>query len=152
MSRSPYYLPEQYISYMLPPVIESLTCVALGHRILQSVDNLDSKGSMVLAKRLQSHRGKAISLLSAELRKPDTQTSDETMVCILIFLLSEVLLNLLIHFLSLTVLDSTVYFSNMAAAQRWSASANRVERRPERNDHNQTTVPSPISLLPSVGL
>lgn len=117
MSRSPYYLPEQYISYMLPPVIESLTCVALGHRILQSVDNLDSKDSMILAKRLQSHRGKAISLLSAELRNPDTQTSDETLVCILIFLLSEVTLIVLYILLRLNLSDSTVYFSNMAATQ-----------------------------------
>lgn len=114
MSHSPYYLPEQYVSYMLPPVIESLTCVALAHRMLQSVDTLDSSDSIILAKRLQSHRGKAISLLSEELRKLDTQTSDETLVCILIFLLSEVDMLVLCVLLGLTFTDSTIYFSDMA--------------------------------------
>lgn len=74
------------------------------------------------------------------------------MVCILIFLLSEVIFIVLFAILELTLSDSTVYLSNMATAQRWSASANRVERRPERNDHNQTAVPSFVSLFPPVCL
>jgi len=52
---SPFFIPLDYVSYIPPGATESIICVALGHRILQLRDRLDSKSSVVLVKRLQDH-------------------------------------------------------------------------------------------------
>lgn len=95
LSQSPFCVDARSIKYLAPSVIESVISVSLGHRMLQSGDE-----SVELAKRLQSHRGKAIRLLTSELSAYRQETADVTLLSIFIFLLAEVLLAPCLHALA----------------------------------------------------
>ncbi|KAK5995378.1 Phomenoic acid biosynthesis cluster-specific transcriptional regulator-like protein [Cladobotryum mycophilum] len=88
--QSAFFIPLHAAAYMPTAIAESMICIALGHRILQCRDTFNDPNQLVLAKRLQSHRGSAIRALSEDLGRPDCHANDETLVSILTFLFSEI--------------------------------------------------------------
>lgn len=113
------------MAYIRPAVAEMVISTALGHRILQSVQ-LPGAERGTLAIKLQHHRGSAIRMMAEDLARDDMRTSDEILVCVLVFLLAEVseyfplakptLSRLLAKLTSLS--DSAIHFLVMATACR----------------------------------
>jgi hypothetical protein len=84
-TQSPFFFGAESIPYLASSVTQSVVCISLGHRMLQS-----NEQSVQLAKKLQSHRGKAIRHLIDELASYRHETADVTLISLFIFLLAEV--------------------------------------------------------------
>ncbi|KAL2128554.1 hypothetical protein VTI74DRAFT_9026 [Chaetomium olivicolor] len=87
--RSPYFMPRSTAPYLPQAFNESIVCTSLCHRILQSRDAPPSD-QLVLARRLQRHRGEALRALTGDLAKPEGQSSDLTLASVLLLLLVEI--------------------------------------------------------------
>jgi len=86
---SPYWMPH-FTAPLLPrSITESIVCTSLCHRILQSSDAGPS-GQVVLARRLQRHRGDALRALTNDLAQAEHQASDVTLAAVLLLLMVEV--------------------------------------------------------------
>lgn len=70
--------------------IEAMISSSLGHRLLQVGYDMQSKDAVVIARRLQTHRGNAMRLLSELVADPISQQLDPTLAAVVIFLLSDV--------------------------------------------------------------
>lgn len=87
--QNPFFVVPTFAAYIRPAVAEMVVSTALGHRILQGVNRSGSDRG-VLATKLQHHRGAAIRLMAEDLTRDAMQTSNEILVCVLVFLLAEV--------------------------------------------------------------
>ncbi|KAK4096852.1 hypothetical protein N658DRAFT_435215 [Parathielavia hyrcaniae] len=86
---SPYWMPPSTVSLLPRSFTQNIVCTSLSHRILQSSRAAPSH-QVVLARRLQRHRGDALRALATELSKPEHQTSDLTLASIILLLLVEI--------------------------------------------------------------
>lgn len=86
---SPFVVEPIHLPYFPEAMVECLFCISLAHRIMRTSATMPSDKRLILAKRLQDHRGKSIRLLAADLAGEETRTSDATLVTIFTFLLSE---------------------------------------------------------------
>ncbi|KAJ3499398.1 hypothetical protein NLG97_g374 [Lecanicillium saksenae] len=87
---SSYFVPLFAVAYMPPASHETMICTSLGHRLLQMGYNAQSKDAIVVARRLQTHRGNAMRFLSEMIANPSFQYGDQTLGAIVIFLLSDI--------------------------------------------------------------
>lgn len=87
--RNPYWMFEFTVPFLPKAFIQSIISTSLCHRILQSSDAPPSD-QLALARRFQKHRGHALRALTADLARPDHQTSDLTLASVLLLLLLEV--------------------------------------------------------------
>lgn len=87
---NPYRVNCIFIPYLPEAMLESLICTALAHRIMQTSHEIGSERTLILAKKLQHHRGKSIRLLANDIDDMNTHTTDLTLVTIITLLLSEV--------------------------------------------------------------
>ncbi|KAL2256920.1 hypothetical protein VTK26DRAFT_920 [Humicola hyalothermophila] len=87
--KSPYFLPLFAASVLPRSLVHSIVCTALCHRILQSRDAAPSHQT-ALTRKLQRHRGESLRALSADLGRPEQQTSDRTLASVLSLLLVEI--------------------------------------------------------------
>jgi hypothetical protein len=85
---SPYWMPPITASILPRSFTQSIVCTSLCHRILQSSDAAPSD-QIVLARRLQRHRGDALRALTADLAK-EGEPSDVILASVLTLLLVEV--------------------------------------------------------------
>lgn len=88
--KNPYYLDAAYLAYLPQPMLEGLICTTLGHRMMSTAHEAGSSQTMVLAKKMQYHRGRALGLLSEFIADPELCTHEVTLASILSLLLSEV--------------------------------------------------------------
>ncbi|KAK3299867.1 fungal-specific transcription factor domain-containing protein [Chaetomium fimeti] len=86
--RTPYWMPPITASILPRSFTQSIVCTSLCHRILQSSDAAPSD-QVVLARRLQRHRGDALQALTADLGK-QKEPSDVTLASVLTLLLVEI--------------------------------------------------------------
>ncbi|KAK4129714.1 hypothetical protein N657DRAFT_653023 [Parathielavia appendiculata] len=86
---SPYWMPASTAPLLPRSFTQNIVCTSLAHRILQSSLAAPSH-RVVLAQRLQRHRGCALRALTAELSKPEHQTSDLILASIILLLLVEI--------------------------------------------------------------
>lgn len=82
-------MPPITASYLPRSFTQSIVCTSLCHRILQS-RNAAPSDQVVLARRLQRHRGDALRALTADLAKEE-EPSDVTLASVLTLLLVEVI-------------------------------------------------------------
>ena len=85
---TPYWMPPITASFLPRSFTQSIVCTSLCHRILQSSHAAPSD-QVVLARRLQRHRGDALRALTADLAK-EGEPSDVTLASVLTLLLVEV--------------------------------------------------------------
>ncbi|KAH6853258.1 fungal-specific transcription factor domain-containing protein [Chaetomium sp. MPI-CAGE-AT-0009] len=85
---TPYWMPPITASILPRSFTQSIVCTSLCHRILQSSDASPSD-QVVLARRLQQHRGDALRALTADLGK-QKEASDVTLASVLCLLLVEI--------------------------------------------------------------
>lgn len=85
---TPYWMPPITASFLPRSFTQSIVCTSLCHRILQS-GNAAPSDQIVLARRLQRHRGDALRALTADLSE-QKEPSDITLASVLILLLVEV--------------------------------------------------------------
>ncbi|KAK4040943.1 fungal-specific transcription factor domain-containing protein [Parachaetomium inaequale] len=78
---TPYWMPHSTAPYLPRSFTQSIVCTSLCHRILQSSDAPPSD-QVVLARKLQRHRGDALRALTADLAQQELQTSDFTLASI----------------------------------------------------------------------
>ncbi|KND89985.1 hypothetical protein TOPH_05269 [Tolypocladium ophioglossoides CBS 100239] len=88
-AKNPFYMSAAAVQGLPLPVVKLLTAGALGHRILQNGDRPGSD-SAVLATRLQTHRGAALRLVAETLAEPAAQTSNVTLLCVYVLLITEI--------------------------------------------------------------
>lgn len=88
--KNPYFLDAAYLAYLPQPLLEGLICSTLGHRMMTTAHATGSSQAIVLAKKMQYHRGRALGLLSEYIADPDLCTHEITLASILSLLLSEV--------------------------------------------------------------
>lgn len=86
---TPYFMPCSTAPYLPRSFTQCFVCTSLCHRLLQSGAALQSD-QLVLARRLQRHRGDALRALTADLASPEHQTSDLTLASVIVLLLVEV--------------------------------------------------------------
>ncbi|KAK4244933.1 hypothetical protein C7999DRAFT_16842 [Corynascus novoguineensis] len=74
-AQNPYWMPRFSVRFLPPSCAQSIVCTSLCHRILQLSDAPESD-QIILARRLQRHRGEALRALNADLGQRDLQASD----------------------------------------------------------------------------
>lgn len=104
--KNPYFLDAAYLAYLPQPLLEGLICTTLGHRMMTTAHATGSSQAMVLAKKMQYHRGRALEQLSEYIADPDLRTHEITLASILSLLLSEVC------FRELHILQRLMHISN----------------------------------------
>ncbi|CEJ91541.1 hypothetical protein VHEMI07243 [[Torrubiella] hemipterigena] len=87
---NPYRIDPIFIPYLPQAMMESMICTALAHRIMQTSHDIGSQKTLILAKKLQRHRGEAIRLLGEDLADPNLCTGDATLLTVISLLLSEI--------------------------------------------------------------
>ncbi|EAQ93762.1 predicted protein [Chaetomium globosum CBS 148.51] len=85
---TPYWMPPITASFLPRSFTQSIVCTSLCHRILQA-GNAAPSDQIVLARRLQRHRGDALRALTADLSE-QKEPSDITLASVLILLLVEI--------------------------------------------------------------
>ncbi|KAL2194770.1 fungal-specific transcription factor domain-containing protein [Corynascus similis CBS 632.67] len=88
-AHNPYWMPRSSARFLPPSCAQSIVCTSLCHRILQLSDATESD-QIILARRLQRHRGEALRALNADLAKQDLQAADATLASVLLLLLVEI--------------------------------------------------------------